>query len=77
MVFSHPKIVFEPNLTRETILKTFHENLENRQFSHFLAQRPNFKYRFRLQKGVKNQIRYRIQIRDPQNVGTYICSFFQ
>ncbi len=33
------------------------------------------KYRFRLQKGVKNQIRHRIRIRDPKNVGTYISSF--
>ena len=36
----------------------------------------NKKYRFWLQKGVKNHIRYVFVIRDPQIVGSFICYFW-
>ena len=35
----------------------------------------NAKYRFWLQKGVKNSIRQDFPIRDPQLVGSFICYF--
>ena len=36
----------------------------------------NVKYRFWLQKGVENHIRYVFLIRDPQIVGSFICYFW-
>ena len=36
----------------------------------------NVKYRFRLQKGVENHIRYVFLIRDPQIVGSFISYFW-